>query len=308
MSKSLDEIGVSTKTIIGKTNWKININELFNILPVTEYNAILKKRGRRPKNEKKQEVQALNNGDIITLKLGDKIRGVNLKQNKKNSKAFFRNSLTMVIQTQGKLVNMKISQNGRIQITGAKTSENAEKCIEYIHQYVADAQNSKALNVFGASKTPEIYLVSVMTNINFSLGFNVNRENLDEYINNNTPYYSLLETSFGYTGVNIKMQLENMDNIPVRKMMFIDGKWDYETIKYSEYVSTMDVKEKEKEGHKVRYSTFLCFQSGNVICSSAHKDCMIETFKEFMKIIESCKSKIQEKITPSGGITSSTSK
>lgn len=305
---SLDEIGVSTKTIIGKTNWKININELFNILPVTEYNAILKKRGRRPKNEKKQEIQALNNGDIITLKLGDKIRGVNLKQNKKNSKAFFRNSLTMVIQTQGKLVNMKISQNGRIQITGTKTSENAEKCIEYIHQYVADAQNGKALNVFGASKTPEIYLVSVMTNINFSLGFNVNRENLDEYINNNTPYYSLLETSFGYTGVNIKMQLENMDNIPVRKMMFVDGKWNYETIKYSEYVSTMDVKEKEKEGRKVRYSTFLCFQSGNVICSSAHEDCMIETFKEFMKIIESCKSKIQEKITPSGGITSSTSK
>jgi TATA-box binding protein (TBP) (component of TFIID and TFIIIB) len=299
MAKLFDDIDVSTKTIVGKTNWKININELFNVLPVTEYKVIMKKRGRRPKDEKKQEIQVLNNGDIVTLKLGDKMRGVNLKERKKSAKGYFRNSLTIVMQTEGKFINVKVSQNGRWQLTGAKHMENAEKCIEYIRQYVADAGNNKALTISGPSKIPEVILVSVMTNINFNVGFNINRENLDEYINNNTPYYSLLETSFGYTGVNIKIQMETMDNVPVKKMMFKDDVWVKEDITYKEYISTLNEDEKEKELAKIRYCTFLAFQSGNIICSSAHKDCMKETYLEFMKIIGVCRHLIEEKIEPS---------
>jgi hypothetical protein len=209
------------------------------------------------------------------------------------------------MQTEGKLINVKVSQNGRIQITGAKDTGNAEKCIEYLKQFVTESGSSKALVMNGASKIPEVVLVSVMTNINFNVGFNVNRENLDEYINNNTPYYSLLETSFGYTGVNIKMQMDNMDEVPVRKMTFKDGKWSKGDITYKDYISTLSEDEQDKEALKIRYCTFLCFQSGNVIQSSASKDCMRETFKEFMKIISDCKTQIEEKIEPATSSSSS---
>jgi hypothetical protein len=166
-SKSIDEIDVSTKTIICKTNWKINIDELFSSLPVTEYKILPKKRGRRPKNEKKAEEQKLNDGEIITLKLGEKMRGINLKQNKKKSSSYFRNSLTIVMQSDGKLINLKVSKNGNFHVTGAKDDESVQKCIEYIKKYVC---GSKILNV---NTKPDITFLSVMTNINF----NPNTEN-----------------------------------------------------------------------------------------------------------------------------------
>jgi hypothetical protein len=44
-----EEIAVSTRTIIGITNWNINIEKLFDVLPTTEYNVQPKKRGRKRK-------------------------------------------------------------------------------------------------------------------------------------------------------------------------------------------------------------------------------------------------------------------
>ena len=49
-----------------------------------------------------------------------------------------------------------------------------------------------------------------MRNIDFGLNFYVDREKLDEYFNTCTDYHSLLETSFGYTGVNIKIPISNV--------------------------------------------------------------------------------------------------
>jgi hypothetical protein len=47
---------------------------------------------------------------------------------------------------------------------------------------------------------------------------------------------------------------------------------------------------------KIRYNTFLVFQSGNIILSSPHKECMRKTFYEFMEIIKTSKNFIEEKI------------
>jgi hypothetical protein len=119
---------------------------------------------------------------------------------------------------------------------------------------------------------------------------------LDEHINNYTKYYSLLETSFGYTGVNIKIPLENLNEMPITKISYKNAQWIEEDFTYNQYFETLDEKEKAKEKAKVRYNTFLVFQSGNVILSSPHKNCMRETYHEFLDIIKSCKDKIEEKI------------
>ena len=292
--KSFDDIDVSTKTVICKTNWKININELFNVLPITEYTVLPKKRGRRPKDEKKIEPQQLNNGDIITLKFDNKLRGVNLKE-KKNSKGFFRNSLTIVMQAGDKLINLKVSRNGKFQFTGCKLESSSQSCIEYIKQYVTNSGNNKILQVI-CNANPDVVFLSVMTNINFSLGFNINRENLDKYINTNTDYRSLLETSFGYTGVNIKIPLETIGNSPVRHITFKNNKWDREDITYEEYLATLDEKVKVKEYNKIRYNTFLVFQSGNCISSAMTKECMRVAYHKFLEIISECRDKIEENI------------
>lgn len=305
-----DQIEISTQTIIAKTNWKINTTELFNSLPVTDYKVIPKKRGRRPKEEKKEEPQKLNDGEIITLKLGDKIRGVDLKNKKKKVKeesskknkksdSYFRNSLTIVMFCEEKLINFKISKNGKFQFTGCKNDRHAHICLNFIKEYVKDisniSNNIKIMTLPLNSKL-EIFYITVMSNINFSLGFCINKENLDEYINKNTEYHSLLETTFGYTGVNIKFNLGKLDDIPIIHAVFNndENEWKKEVITYKEYFNTLDDKEKYKENSKTKFCTFLCFQSGQCIMSSPHKSCMKNAYYEFMKMINKCKNIIEE--------------
>jgi len=291
---SFDKIVISTETIIAKTNWKVDILALFNHLPVTYYKVIPKKRGRKSKDEKKEEKSDdLQDGQIITLKIGNKIRGVNLKE-KKNAKRFFRNSLTIVMFLDNKFINFKVSKNGKFQFTGCKNEIHSQRSMEFIYEYTKNS--SKIIQIDGDQS--EIIFITVMTNINFNLGFCINRENLDEYINSKTKYYSLLETSFGYTGVNIKIMLDNINNIPIHKIVYNNDTDEWENIdfNYSKYIDTLDEKEKKKEISKVRYNTFLVFQSGNVILSSPHKECMRHTYHEFMEIIDKCKDRIEEKI------------
>lgn len=308
-----DDIEISTQTIIAKTNWKINTGELFMSLPITEYKVIPKKRGRRPKEEKKEEPQILNDGEIITLKLGDKLRGVDLKNKKKKeeskeedkksnrsaknkkNESFFRNSLTIVMYCQGKLINFKISKNGKFQFTGCKNDDHAHLCLDFIKNYTSHIQDKKILSL-PLNSNLEVLYITVMSNINFSLGFCINKENLDDYVNKNTDYHSLLETTFGYTGVNIKFKLGKMDEIPIIKMNYNKDNWERDIIKYKDYFQTLDDKEKFKEGNKVKFCTFLCFQSGQCIMSSPHKSCMKSAYYEFMKMIGDCKNFIQEKI------------
>ena len=50
-----DDIKVSTKTIIAKTNMTIDLRKLFDYLPITNYIVFPKKRGRKKKIEKVEE-------------------------------------------------------------------------------------------------------------------------------------------------------------------------------------------------------------------------------------------------------------
>jgi hypothetical protein len=311
-----DNINISTETVIAKTNWKINLKELHSNLPITVYNEIPKKRGRRPKNEKKVEPQKLNDGEIITSIYCSDVRGVNLKSKKRkvekeddkkdNKKikeekdSYFRNSITIVMQCDNKLINFKISKNGKFQFTGCKTDEQAHKCLNYIKNYIYPLPNNRKILSLPLNTHLEVIYVTVMANINFSLGFCINKENLDEYINKNTDYYSLLLETTGYTGVNIKMPLSKMDHIPITKMTYITEKedWEKEILSYKDYILLLDEKErnKEKEKCKSKYNTFLVFQSGNVILSSPHKECMRDTYHKFLSIINNCREQIEEKI------------
>jgi len=289
--KIFNNIVISTETIIAKTNWKVDIVELFNHLSVTEFTVVPKKRGRKSKEEKKEEKKIeLLDGQIVTLKLGNKLKGVNLRE-KKNAKRFFRNSLTIVMYLDNKFINFKVSKNGKFQFTGCKNELHSQQCMKFIYEYTKGT--SKIIQVCG--QFSEIVFITVMTNINFNLGFCINRENLDEYINTKTRYYSLLETSFGYTGVNIKIPLENIDNIPITKISYRDDEWHNDNFTYADYIESLDEKDKRKEREKVRYNTFLVFQSGNVILSSPHKECMRKTYHEFLDIIKQCKPLIEEK-------------
>ena len=168
-----DEIPVSTKTVIARTNATYNIQNLFDKLPVQPYVVIPKKRGSR----KKAHIPTVDpnahlpDGSIVTLKFFEATRGTDLK--KKKSTKYFRNALSVVMRVGGKLVNFKLSKNGKFQMTGVKTNSHAVDCVKYIWKYIMDTGDHTLYELNGEDL--DVVVKVVMTNIDFSLGFAVHR-------------------------------------------------------------------------------------------------------------------------------------
>ena len=293
-----EDIPVSTNTFIIMSNLVIDIKKIFEFLPITEYVIIPKRRGRKKKIQVADPNKHIKEGSIITLKLGPLSRGIILKKKKKLNKAsdydYFRNSMTTVMIIEDKKINFKISQNGKFQMTGCKSISQAEKCIQYIWNYI---KNEKEIHSFSSEeKDFKALFIPAMRNIDFSLGFTLNREKLDAYINNNTDYYSLLETSIGYTGVNIKIPItKSILELKIKQIVNKDGEWEEPTfVPYENYLDRLKFKEKQKKLIQERYNTFLVFHSGKVIMSSMCDLFAKDIYYEFLKIISENMDKFVE--------------
>ena len=283
------DIKVSTKTIIAITNLEINIEKLFNYLQVVTYIVKKKKRGRKKKNDNEDLNKDIKEGSIITLKYQDKLKGVDRKKKKAtlNKKKYFRNALTVVTvlkndDSSNKLINFKISKNGKFQITGCKTVNHAKKVIKYIWKKI-----EKEKDIYKLSE-PYFNTIfnTVMTNIDFNIGYIINREELNRYINEHTEYNSLLETSFGYTGVNIKIPVrQDLSNIKFPCLINKGDSWVDEEVNGYKYLKK-----------KKRYNTFLAFHSGNIIMSGMIKEIMEPDYNFFVKILNEYKDVIREKL------------
>ena len=105
-----ENIQVSSKTVIAKTNATYDIQRLFENLPVVPYTVIKKKRGRKKNIFKPDPNEHIQSGSLITLKYFEHMRGVDLKPKKKSGK-YFRNALSIVMKVKKKLVNFKLSKN-----------------------------------------------------------------------------------------------------------------------------------------------------------------------------------------------------
>ena len=294
---NFDDIKVSTKTIIAKTNMTIDLKKLFDYLPITDYKVNPKKRGRKKKIEQIQEKIIIESGSIITLKYENDVRGVEIKKkkiDKKKKSKWFRNSFTVVMVIDNKPINFKICQNGMMQITGCKFDSQAEDCVKFIWYYIKE---QKDIYKFTYGDFLDIMFIPVMRNIDFSLGFNVDREKLAKYISTQTQYHCLLETSFGYTGCNSKVPI-NIDirKMKIKKLSFLDDNWFEKSSTYDEYLSKLTEKEINKKLNKERFVTFLIFHSGKVIQSSINSEFGRDSYYYFLEIIKSAFDEIEERL------------
>ena len=297
-----DTIKVSTKTFIVMTNITLNINKLFNFLPITDYIMVQKRRGRKKKNEIVDPNKNIPSGSIITLEYQNKIRGVDLKKKKNKKKKrgnYFRNSVTVVMIINGKKINYKVSRNGKFQMTGCKDDEHSEQCVKWFWSYIKNTTDIYDI-VGGNIGELKAIFIPAMRNIDFGLGFFVDREKLDEYFNLYTDYHSLLETSFGYTGVNIKIPIvKPIRDLQLKQFEYKNGKWiEPKYVPYDDYLSMLPPKEAYKKITKKRYNTFLVFHSGKVIMSGMERTFMYDVYYNFLDIIRECYDIIEERLEP----------
>jgi TATA-box binding protein (TBP) (component of TFIID and TFIIIB) len=332
---NFDNIKVSTKTFIVMTNITLDIDKIFDFLPITGYTLVPKRRGRKKKIEPIDPNKGIQNGSIITLEYQNKIRGVDLKKkdkekNKEKNKEkkkrgnYFRNSVTIVMIIDGKKINYKVSRNGKFQMTGCKYDVHSEKCVEWFWHYIKDSKELYKIQKFKTDNPtqPDSYsdsdseeddeeskyeskdeemkaiFIPAMRNIDFSLNFFVDREKLDEYFNTCTDYFSLLETSFGYTGVNIKIPVKiPIIELKLKQLTWARGKWQKPSyITYGDYLKLLPPKEVAKKLKKQRYNTFLVFHSGKIIFSGLEATFMRPVYYEFLNIIRDCFDTIEERL------------
>ena len=177
-------IKISTETIIAVSNLTFDLNLLYNYLPVTEYVVVKRKRGRKKKIEVIDPNKDIPVGSIITVQNKNNIRGAIIKKKKEDSKTYFLNSITVIIVLYGgKMINCKISKNGKFQITGCKENSHFLKCVEYIYRHVRDAEDQIGENICNfknpADKHPRVIFNIVMKNIDFKVGFSIQRDKLE---------------------------------------------------------------------------------------------------------------------------------
>lgn len=233
-----EDLKVSTQTFIVMTNINIlNFDIVGKSLPIYPYVIVPKRRGRKKKESFANPNANIPPYSIITVDLGKEVLGANFKEKEDEKGAkkgvrrqVFRNSFSVYMTTgdfdhsqEPKCVNMKICQNGNIQMTGCKTEFQAESCIKRLWEYMSSVENAigtlytiKDGNHFNATFIP------AMRNIDFSFGINVNRERLNTFFNE-INIHSLLETQIGYTGVNIKFPVTKpLTDLRLKKLTISD--------------------------------------------------------------------------------------
>lgn len=209
---------------------------------------------------------------------------------------YFRNALNVVLSLGTKLVNFKLSKNGKFQLTGCKYLWHAQVCV------VAFLHRIRLCCPERLPCTMQVYFQTVMTNKDFNLGHTIDRSRLDEKINTETPYYSLLETSFGYTGVNIKFPIPK-DWWTIMRIPVVTLTGHNESplrIHCEEKILDHLLKDTDRQRlqAKSKYNTFLVFHSGNVIMSGMSPQLMKIDYQKFTGLLTAWSKEIRETIHP----------
>lgn len=297
MHEMFKKLSVSTITLVVTTNMKLtDIRSLFETLPITKYEVVEKKRGRKKKSVPAiapapvvNPADQVPEGSIVTLEFEREVRGERIKKktaSKKRDSSYFRNAITSVVVIDHKFINVKICRNGTFHITGAKNTGQTEKVVHVLWSYIKDC---KTLYEFTDGTELVATFIPAMRNVDFTLGFSVNRENLDNYFNKCNDYCSLYHPSVGYTGVNIKGPLRTpISELRLRVITYHDdGTFSVSHIRRDDLQYT-SAKSRDKSESKL--NTFLVFQTGKVIMSSNCERTAQESYLEFMKIVDKNKS------------------
>jgi hypothetical protein len=344
-----EDLKISTQTIITNTNWVIDIEKLFQTLPITPYMYIpppRKNPRRKTTNPSKidHNLMKLKSGSIITLKYRGNIRGTDIKEMKKiyshrvskkvketPRKKPFRNSMMIVMKIECKKITLKLPCFGRIQMCGCKKLDHAKKSVKYMWRHIYDLlkedpniattiekypcytekkidavqilhdlekKNSITKDYNNQIKfkyPPKISFFTVMINKDFKLGFLLDREKLNIFINKNTDYKCLLETSVNTSAiVKIKSNTENRPPL-IEYKLNSDDIWIKTEMSYLDYRAELN-KSKRKKEMEDKYHSFLMFHSGSIILSSPFIDEMRTVYNEFIKFIVNNRQHLEEKL------------
>lgn len=290
MNPEFNELPTSTKTLIIYTTINADIDKIYGekVFPVKPYTLVQKKRGRKKKTVDEDPNDGLEEGSIVHVNYKDSFYGFTPNP---IPPEFFRNSTTIIIYVEKKLINFKLSRKGTLQMTGCKSIEQARKCVMYFWKHLSKHVDKYSFKT--GETTFRVYYDFVMKNIKFNLGFKVDREAINDFINHKTTHNSIFETTIGYAGVNVKFEVDSKYD---SEFMVAYDDYDGEQVCSSGMITYKELSEKMKIKTKKRYITFLIFQSGIVIMSGKDNVYMNDSYIEFSDMIKTNRKIFEEKV------------
>ncbi len=214
----------------------------------------------------------------------------------------FLNQITIVLSV-GKqpLLNIMMFKDN-LKIAGCKNMDDAVEAILILWQdHIRHIPGAWALKK--GAKDPRFVYETVMRNVDFKLGFPIERPALNSLMNSDLfsdrVFMSQYEST-GHTNVNIKMFSTKPENFTYDCLVvpLDDAKGPY-FIK----LPNIPYKKPKKDENSVRkYITFIVFSSSEIILSGRYDSNMKEMYEYFVDIVFRHRKVIEEKLgTPDEG-------
>lgn len=240
-------------------------------------------------------------GEIVCIKYKTLIKGetpiIKVKKRKSDKKTDarknFLNCITLIIQVE-KRINVKIFKNGVFQLTGCKNISNVKKCLHVILTELFKFPDCFKFNYNNTNFV--IYIKSAMRNIDFDLGFKINRTLLAIYLHNNTNYRipPLTATNMG---VKLKIPLNNIEDLPITRITYPSRTEDIISFKECFNVIEPDAKKLQDKLNN-KFISISIFQNGKVLMSSIDETFQEKYYNWLIDLLQSIKEKIINIDTP----------
>lgn len=215
---------------------------------------------------------------------------------KHESSKNFLNCVSLTIQFDpDKNINVKLFHNGVLQLTGCKCYDHARKALIIIWSSMEKIEGLCRFkkNTGFSSTHMEAFIVSAMRNVDFRLGFEIDREALGLHITNNTAY-KIAPIVQSFMGVQLSVPIESVGNMLIHKMSFYpDREFVDEVVRYDEF---WDVKPEVKaKAVKPKAVTIAVFQTGQVLMSGIDEMYQTPVFEWFINEIAAIQDTIKIK-------------
>lgn len=283
LQEFLENIQVSTQTFTVKSNiQEISLQEFFeNIIIETD----LTKKG-------------IISAKYQSFKKGYNIEEKTKKSKKKNSekptKKNFLNCVTMIVCLDKK-INIKFFKNGVFQLTGCKNIDHVTESITIIRNTLFKVKNHFKFN--HGDDDLVVYIKSAMRNIDFDLGYQINRFSFFDYLvnayknNDNIVIPDAVGNKMD-TKIKIRLTQEEILSLPVVKFTFPFQQKT--TLCFKDCVDIIEP-EKNKTCYKSKdkFVSIFIFQNGKVLLSAADATIQHKYFDWFLTLIDKIKNDIK---------------
>ena len=234
--KPFEELKVSTVTVMAYSNLIFDTHKLFDSIPVldtTGMELFLSKKKKLPSIKKIDAPY----GTILSMRSGNNFRGLVTKTiDNENNNTHFLNQFTCIVSL-GKKININVFVfKTSFKIVGCKTESVAQEVISILwDKYIKPLKECYKLV---DEHDPSFVFETVMSNIDFLLGINIDRCNLNTLLNKEAYASKIITSNFDPTldtNVNIQLYTSPPDDYFYWSMRDTPFGWVYEKAKEIEY-------------------------------------------------------------------------